>query len=114
MEDLGEERIITLRNAIDDSFFSKLLQQRLPKSIMFCSDSINSKLPLNHFLCDIAFDLAKEHETAKVKSYKDQVKYEFFCFCLMNALFGNPKIHLSQLYSQYRGAKTLTRDMANF
>lgn len=32
----------------------------------------------------------------------------------MNALFGNPKLHLAQIYPGYRGARTLNRDLASF
>ena len=76
------------KSLFSDSFFSKLIEKELP-SAAFCqtkgSDTA-AKVQLTDFFVDVARELSK--------NTSEKAKHEFIVICMLNALFGNPCIHL--------------------
>jgi hypothetical protein len=104
----NEGLLPSIKNLYEDR---KLLEANLPTvSLMLQGrDQSYSYNSLSKFLYDIANELAADAQRNKSVAYTNKIKHEFFAVCLMNALFGNPNLHLNQLHPQYHGPKTLQR-----
>ena len=50
-----------------------------------------------------------ESQKPRPQKYADKIRHEFFTICMLNALFGNPNLHLIQLHNKYHGPKNLQR-----
>lgn len=80
-----------------DQLLSKETQQMIPQIFQ-------EFFPSNIF--DFLYDVAKEY----IKAYKDhtsliyskKVEQDFLTVCMLNALFGDPRIHLVQLHPSYQ------------
>jgi len=76
---------------ISDNFYQRLLSE--------------TRLPLIHqkhgpsdifrFLKDIASEYVKTIEQTKSKIYLRKLNNNFYVICMLNALFGDPRLHLS-------------------
>jgi len=56
--------------------------------------------------------LAVKKEDEKNKGHKEHVfrlNQEFYVICMLSALFGNPNVHLVQLYPAYKGPQNIDR-----
>ena len=82
-----------------DEFFRKLLEKSLPESKLFTKPG-----DVYNFL----FKTAKYYvEKADLRTQK--LSEEFFVICMLNALFGNPNVHLCQLHPRFTGTKNIER-----
>jgi len=88
---------------MSDPFFVRLLSKELPLT-GFCPSAKFGQL------ADFFLDLAKQMRNKT----GDKVKHEFITVCMLNALFGNPNLHLVQLHKDYCGPNTIERDAISF
>ena len=65
-------------------------------------------LAANHYKSSLA--LRKEDErNQSIRQHIFKLNQEFNVICMLNALYGNPNLHLVQLHPAYKGPKNIDR-----
>lgn len=82
-----------------DEFFRKMLEKPLLESKLLTKPG-----DLHNFLLKTA-----KFYVEKADLRVQKLNEEFFVICMLNALFGNPNVHLCQLHPSFIGPKNIER-----
>lgn len=92
------------------------MQEMLGKAKLSFANIKREPKELFKFFKDLAEELVKGLKTSGVSANtRENLSQEFYIVCLLNALFGNPNIHLVQLHPAFRqGPNTFERALKLF
>lgn len=88
-----------IQTEFTDEFFRKIFEKPFPESKLFSKPS-----EIYNFL----YQTAKFY-VLKSDLQSQKLNEEFFVVCMLNALFGNPNVHLCQLHPKFNGPKNIER-----